>query len=164
MVPPSLSDTPDIVAFRRELRGLEREVMRQLEADTRCCGVTVSQCHTLLELAASNLSLTGLAGALELDASTLSRTVDTLVRAGLVARTEDHSDRRLIQLTLTAAGRAKVDFIDEKCNQYYAELLAGMSERDKRGALRTVGLLAERMRSLRGTSCCSRTESVSDQT
>ena len=158
---PSASD---IAAFRRQLRVLEGEVMRQLERETRCCGVTVSQCHTLLELAASSLSLTGLAGALDLDASTLSRTVDSLVRAGLVDRTEDPSDRRLIRLALTADGRDKVAFIDEKCNQFYADLLAGMSERDKRGVLRGVGLLSERMRSLRGTASCMRTESVSGQT
>ena len=147
-----------VATFRRELRVLEREVVRQLEADTGCCGVTLAQCHTLLELAASELSLTGLAAALDLDTSTLSRTVDGLVRAGLVARAEDASDRRSLRLTLTPAGRAKVGFIDGICNRYYADLLAGMPDRDRRCVLRAVGLLGQRMRSLRGVPCCSRTE------
>ncbi len=151
-------DQTTIAAFRRQLRVLEREVVGQLETDTRCCGVTLSQCHTLLELAASDLSLTGLANALDLDTSTLSRTVDGLVRAGLVDRTEDASDRRLLRVTLTPAGRAKVASIDDTCNRYYADLLAGMNERDRRSVLRAVGLLADRMRSLRGSSSCSRTE------
>jgi len=133
-------------------------MVSQLEADTGCCGVTLAQCHTLLELAASQLSLTGLAAALDLDPSTLSRTVDGLVRAGMVERAEDASDRRSLRLTLTAAGRAKVAFIDGVCNRYYADLLAGMSERDQRCVLRAVGLLAEHMRSLRGAPSCWRTE------
>jgi len=147
-----------IAAFRRQLRVLEREVVRQLEADTGCCGVTVAQCHTLLELAASELSLTALATALDLDNSTLSRTVDGLVRAGMVVRAEDASDRRSVRLTLTDAGRAKVAFIDDACNRYYDDLLGGMSERDRRCVMRAVGLLAERMRSLRTEARCSKLE------
>lgn len=139
-------------------------MVRQLEADTGCCGVTLAQCHTLLELAAAELSLTGLAAALDLDASTLSRTVDGLVRAGMVERAEDASDRRSLRLTLTPAGRAKVAFIDGLCNRYYADLLAGISERDRRSVLRAVGLLAERMRTLRGAPSGSRTEDRNGRT
>jgi len=147
-----------IAAFRRQLRVLEREVVSQLEADTGCCGVTLAQCHTLIELKAAELSLTRLAAALGLDSSTLSRTVDGLVRAGLVERAEDASDRRSLRLTLTPAGRAKVALIDANCNRYYLELLSGMSERDQRSVVRAVGLLAERMRSLRTTPSCSKAE------
>jgi DNA-binding MarR family transcriptional regulator len=157
-ISPGSAKFAALAAFRRQLRVLEREVVRQLEADTGCCGVTLAQCHTLLELATAELSLTGVSAALGLDTSTLSRTVDGLVRAGLVDRAEDPADRRSLRLTLTAAGRAKVAFIDETCNRYYAGLLAGMSERDRRCVLRAVGLLAEGMRSRRGASCCSRTD------
>jgi DNA-binding MarR family transcriptional regulator len=147
-----------IADFRRHLRAMEREVVRQLEADTQCCGVTLSQCHALLELAESEMSLSGLAAALDLDPSTLSRTVDGLVRAAFVERAEDAADRRSLRLTLTEAGRAKVAFIDSVCNKYYGELLAGWGENDQRVVLRAVGLLAERMRSLRATECASKRE------
>jgi len=133
-------------------------VVRQLEADTQCCGVTLSQCHALLELAESEMSLSGLAAALDLDPSTLSRTVDGLVRAGFVERAEDATDRRSLRLTLTAAGRAKVACIDGVCNKYYGELLAGWGEKDQRCVLRAVALLAERMRNLRAAESCSKTE------
>jgi DNA-binding MarR family transcriptional regulator len=149
MTKPTPPEPADLAAFRRQLRLLEREVVTQLEADTTCCGVTLAQCHTLVELAASEISLTGLAAALDLDTSTLSRTVDGLVRAGLVDRAEDAADRRSLRIALTPAGRAKVAFIDGICNRYYADLLAGMSQRDQRCVLRAVGLLADRMRSLR---------------
>jgi DNA-binding MarR family transcriptional regulator len=152
-----------IAAFRRQLRVLEREVVRQLVEDTGCCGVTMAQCHTLVELAAAELSLTGLAAALGLDTSTLSRTVDGLVRAGLVKRAEDAVDRRSVRLTLTPAGREKVALIDGTCNRYYADLLGGIGERDRRSVLRAVKLLGERMRSLRETPCCSGTEDCNGQ-
>jgi DNA-binding MarR family transcriptional regulator len=144
--------------FRRHLRLLEREIVQQLEADTSCCGVTLGQCHALLGLADGELSLTGLATVLDLDASTVSRTVDSLVRAGLVQRAEDAVDRRILRITLTKAGREKIATIDATCNGYYEELLGGMCDRDRRCVLRAVALLAERMRTLRRSASCHRTE------
>jgi len=145
-------------AFRRQLRLLEREIVRQLEADTSCCGVTLGQCHALLELAGGELSLTGLAAALDLDTSTVSRTVDSLVRAGLVHRAEDAADRRTLRIALTKAGRDKITVIDATCNGYYEELLIGMGERDRRCVLRAVELLAGRMQTLRRSASCPTTE------
>ena len=84
--------------------------------------------------------------------------MDGLVRAGLVARAEDAADRRSLRLTLTPAGRAKVAFIDGTCNRYYADLLAGMSERDQRTVVRAVGLLADRMRNFRTAPASPKTE------
>ena len=148
--PGPLTNT-DLVSFRRQLRALEREVIRELEAQTGCCNVTLAQCHALLELADSTLSLTGLAEILGLDRSTLSRTVDSLVKAGLVERSDNPSDRRSLRLALTTAGTAEAAYIDDTCNRYYAELLADMSEEDRLHVLRGVALMAERMRGCRQT-------------
>jgi DNA-binding MarR family transcriptional regulator len=147
----------EMISFRRQLRALEREVIRELDSQTGCCGVTLAQCHALLELAPATLSLTGLAEVLGLDRSTLSRTVDSLVKAGLVERTEDLSDRRSLRLALTAAGAEKVAYIDDSCNRYYDELLEGMSHEDRTHVLRGVAILAERMRNRRHVgpgACC----------
>ena len=128
-------------------------MVRQLEGETTCCGVTLAQCHALVELT-SGLSLTDLAAVLGLDISTLSRTVEGLVKAGLVERTQDAADRRCVCVTLTPAGRDKVAEINERCNRYYAALLAGMQEKDQRQVVRTVRLLAEGMRRLRAPRQC----------
>ncbi len=138
--------------FRRDLRVLEREIARQLEGDTACCGITLAQCHALLEIGASELSLSALASTLDLDPSTLSRTVDSLVKAGLVERKEDPADRRSLRLTLSAAGRAKVSGIDAGCNGYYAALLESLGERDRKCVMRAVGILGDAMRRQR---CCA---------
>ncbi len=153
------SKTTAVGAFRRDLRVLERELVRQLEGETACCGVTLAQCHALLELSFSELSLSGLAAAVDLDISTLCRTVDGLVKAGLVERTEDSADRRSVRLVLSAAGRAKVATIDAMCNRYYTDLFEQLSEKDQRCVIRAVGLLAHLMRSRRCASdsrqvCC----------
>lgn len=137
---------PTVADFRRDLRVLEREVVRQLEGETSCCEVTLTQCHALLELSFSELSLSRLAAALDLDASTLSRTVEGLVKAGLVERTVDAADRRSVRLTLAQAGRDKVASIDQMCNRYYAALLEQLSEKDQRCVVRGVRLLADLMR------------------
>ena len=155
------SDPPNkspIEEFRRSLRVLEREIVRQLAQETGCCGVTLAQCHALLELSQAELSLNALAGAVDLDASTLSRTVDGMVKCGFVERTEDSTDRRSVRLRLTATGRHKVAVIDEMCNRYYAHLLGQMVDRDQRCVIRAVGLLADLMRQQRfrgPEGCCA---------
>jgi len=148
--------------FRRDLRVLEREAVRHLEGETSCCGVTLGQCHALLELSFSDSSLTALAAALDLDTSTLSRTVEGLVKTGWVERTQDPADRRAVRLALTEAGREKVAEIDGMCDRYYQGLFDDMSERDRKCVLRGVKLLGEAMRSHRtapegGEACCAGT-------
>ena len=62
----------DIRAFRADLRVLEREVVLSLSSDTGCCGVSVAQCHLLLETEArGRTNVTELAAATVLDKSTL---------------------------------------------------------------------------------------------
>jgi DNA-binding MarR family transcriptional regulator len=143
-----------LLDFRRDLRVLEREIVRQLAADTDCCGVTMAQCHALLELSLAEVSLSELAAEIDLDASTMSRTVESLVQAGMVERKTNPKDRRALRLTLTAAGRAKVAAIDEKCNGYYGGLLDQMSEEDRRAVVRGVKALAKLMRGHSAAPSC----------
>lgn len=150
----------DVRDFRRDLRVLERELMRQLEGETACCGVTLAQCHALLELSFAELSLRGLAAAVDLDTSTLSRTVDGLVKAGLVQRTEDPVDRRSVRLALTPAGVDKVATIDGMCDRYYRDLFLQLNQNDQRCVVRAVKILAHVMRDRRrppsgGQVCCT---------
>jgi DNA-binding MarR family transcriptional regulator len=146
-----------VEGFRRDLRVLEREIARQLESPTTCCGVTLAQCHALLELSSADVSLGGLAGALELDVSTLSRTVEGLVRAGLVERSADPADRRAVRLRLTAAGGERVATINEMCNRDYARVLGELGDSERRAVVRAVRVLGDLMRRVRtGASCCAK--------
>lgn len=136
-----------IEAFRRDLRVLEREVLRQMQTETACCGVTLAQCHVLLQLAQpAALSLGALVESLGLDKSTLSRTVDGLVKTGLVHRVIDTADRRAVRLTCTPAGSARVASINAACNRQYAVLLSRAPQARRRHIIDAVRFLAEAMR------------------
>jgi DNA-binding MarR family transcriptional regulator len=156
-----------IRAFRRELRALERRVERVLAEQSSCCGVTTAQCHAILALEeAGRSSLADLAAALELDSSTLSRTVDGLVKEGLADRREDPTNRRRAILSLSAAGEAAAARINEACDRYYRSLLSSLSEADARGVLRAVPILSEALSawSASGAGCCAPEERARNPT
>ena len=88
--------------FRKKFRRIEREIEYQLKYETACCGVSLAQCHTIMEIGDhETTSLAELTKLLNLDKSTLSRTVDGLVKLGIVERIIDPDDRRYIQVTLS---------------------------------------------------------------
>jgi DNA-binding MarR family transcriptional regulator len=147
---------PPVRSFRRSLRALEREIELSVAAETECCGVTVAQCHLLLELEHRGPSSIGeLADALCLDQSTLSRTADSLVKAGLATRADDPANRRRQILELARAGRDKADLINRRCDARYESILGGAEGRDRESMARTVAFLAGALRKLRseGSSC-----------
>jgi DNA-binding MarR family transcriptional regulator len=145
--------------FRKLLQSLERQVELTLAAQTECCGVTPAQCHLLLEAGETKEASIGeLASSLELDASTLSRTVDGLVKAGFLSRKEDSANRRRQLVTLSAAGREKADSINDVCDRYYAGLLGSLTEAEAATLREALPLLLKVLRGWRlsgeGRSCC----------
>jgi DNA-binding MarR family transcriptional regulator len=133
-------------AFRSKLRILEREIGRCLEDQTDCCGVTVAQCHVVLELdGLGGVNLKALADRLELDKSTLSRAIDSLVALGLVARKDDPENRRQQIISLTKSGEGRVSEIHRRCDDYYQAMLARVPTVDLSAVVRGIGLLAEAM-------------------
>ena len=78
----------ELIKIRSKLRVIENEISKQIKEDTICCGITLSQCHILLELnKLKEASIIDLTKILELDKSTLSRTIDGMVNIGLLNRT-----------------------------------------------------------------------------
>lgn len=146
---------PDIRSFRRSLRALERQVEFSLSAQTDCCGVTPAQCHLLLEVAdREGASVAELAEALELDASTLSRAVDGLVKAGYLLRVEDPENRRRYVVSLAKPGLRKVAEIDGACDTYYRGMLSTLAPRERLQVAKLLPRLAEAMRSYRVSCDC----------
>lgn len=64
--------------------------------------------------------------------SSSSRTIDTLVRNGLVDRSRDPADRRSVQLTLTDAGVDRVERVRDHRDRLTDVALAGMSADEQR--------------------------------
>jgi len=122
----------DIRQFRGDLRRLTRELIGELKTSVKCCGVTLVQCHTLLAIADTQpTNISCLASELGLDKSTSSRTIDTLVRLGMVQRSVEPGNRRQASVSLTAAGRAEVLRIDEVSDCYYRQILASLPESEQ---------------------------------
>ena len=111
--------------FRTDLRKLERVVTDYLRKDTCCHGVSIAQCHTLLAVEQlGQVSLNGLAHFTELDKSTLSRTVEGLVKNGMLSRTVAAEDRRMILISLTSAGQKICNEINQVNDLRFSKILA----------------------------------------
>ena len=113
--------------FRRILRNFERELGIQNQSGC-CCGVTISQCHALMELdLKDNITLNDLSAKIHLDKSTVSRTVESLVNNGLILRTIPKSNRRTTRLTLTPEGKEICHTINSGNDFYYKQVLKSIS-------------------------------------
>jgi DNA-binding MarR family transcriptional regulator len=143
-----------IRVFRSRIRVLEREIERSLSSETGCCGVTLPQCHLLLEVEEKGeTGVTELSKALELDKSTLSRAVDGLWRYGLVSRKTDPGNRRRQVVALTEKGRGKARSINARCDDFYARLFKAIPASKRRMVRECVALLSEAMRKTRKKGC-----------
>ena len=111
-------ETKQIRRFRKILRRFERVTNTQLK--DCCASVTLSQCLVLMEVDEDErLTVGQLASRLRLDNSTLSRTIDGLVRKGMLDRTRDPQDRRVVWIRLSPAGAAVCTAIHEQNDALY---------------------------------------------
>lgn len=137
-------NNPQMRSFRRQLREIERAVARHLKDQTPCCGITPAQCHVLLELEEmANPGIAKLAGRLQLDASTLSRTIDGLVKSGLVSRTENPQNRRSSWVSLTEDGIQTCHQINLVCDEFYSRLFEKIPKSQHSRLLKAIGLFAQ---------------------
>jgi DNA-binding MarR family transcriptional regulator len=116
-------DVKEIRNFREKLRQLEREIGWQLKADTECCGITVAQCHIIVEIGnTGETSAVDLSAILGIDTSTLSRHINGMVTVGLANRVLNPKDRRYVSITLTEQGKKVYQTIEGICNTKYAKI------------------------------------------
>jgi DNA-binding MarR family transcriptional regulator len=135
--------------FRELLRRFERELFMQ-NNESCCNGVTLAQCHTLLEIENKGKeSLTELAKTLGLDKSTISRTVDGLVNVGLVDRTIPAENRRMATIQLTDAGKNTCYTINSVNDKYFADTLSVLTDPEKTELMRLLEKVINRMIQLR---------------
>ena len=118
-----------IRSFRKLLRLFERLTANQIRQDSCCQGVTLAQCHTILEIEDLGQATTVvLAKRLGLDKSTLSRTIDGLVNVDLAKRVAHPSDRRFNLLSLTTKGQEVADRINQSNDDFYNRVFEGIED------------------------------------
>lgn len=140
----------------QDLRELIRILVRNLgvleKSDASCCGVSLTQCHAIVEIGRKErLSLVELAELLGLDKSTMSRTVNSLVEDDLVLRDLDTENRRYVVIQLTENGRNVFQTIEQSMEGYYTAIFSAIPEEKQTQVLESLQLLAEAVRS---NKCC----------
>lgn len=138
--------------LREMIRILERKLGILQESGYSCCGVTMSQCHALVEIGrAKDISLNELAELLNLENSTMSRTVNNLVSSELAKRDIDPLDRRYVTISLTDKGDKLYKKIEKDMDEYFKEIYEEIPENKKQQVIESMGILLE---AINNTECC----------
>lgn len=138
----------------RETLGLAYQRVNALQRDEkRCFGVSLSRCVTLETLLREgSLPVKELASRLGLEASTVTRSIDGLVREGLVRRTRDErQDRRRVFVALTVRGRALAEKLEHCADDYSDQILERIPAERREDVLYALGLLAKAVDDLKET-------------
>ncbi|GCF09180.1 MarR family winged helix-turn-helix transcriptional regulator [Dictyobacter arantiisoli] len=115
--------------------------------------VSMAQLKVLFVLLQKGSTTIGkIANALDIGLPTASHLVERLVRAGLVQRREDPTDRRQMLTSLTATGQEYIDFMQSSHQAQLAHWLNLMSEDDLQAFTRSLQAL---IRTAHASSCAS---------
>ncbi|MFM9329072.1 MarR family winged helix-turn-helix transcriptional regulator [Paenibacillus mesotrionivorans] len=134
------------------VRAINRNIGALEKSEILCCGVTIGQCHAVLEIGlAGEISLNELARLLNLDKSTMSRTVNNLVTDEWVERATDSENRRYVKLKLSKNGQALYEKINDVLNSYFEKVMYDIPENKREQVAESLTLLIQ---SLNKNSCC----------
>jgi len=139
-------NSADLSKKFRETLGLAYQRVNALQRDEkRCFGVSLSRCVTLETLLREGpLPVNELASRLGLDASTVTRSIDGLVREALVRRTRDErQDRRRVFIALTARGRTLAQKLEQCADAYSEQILARIPRERREDVLYALGVLVK---------------------
>jgi len=128
------------------------------DRDAVCCyDVSLAQSHALERIARRGpMSLNEFAAALFLEKSSASRLAEGLVRKGYLRRDPDPRDGRFVRLDLTPEGRILAETLLDDLLVERAEMLAGLSDRERTTVLSAlVGLARSAAQRIDTTGGCS---------
>ena len=121
-----------------------RSIAHQLAEEIRPAGVAIGQWAVLLFLwARDGVSQADLSRVVAIEPPTMVRTIDRMVRDGLVTRTADPSDGRVSRIHLTDRGRSLRDELVPKAVMVNAAMLGRLSTREGRTLQRLLAKLLE---------------------
>ena len=140
----------------RQLRELIRKMERNLgilDEKMTCCGISLAQCHALVEIGrAGTISLIELANLINLDNSTMSRTVNNLVSNKMAERELDPNDRRYVSIKLTQAGITAFKEIESNMEEYFMNIFDSIPEDKRDQVLDSLQIL---LKAISENKCCS---------
>ena len=110
-----------------------RSLAHQLAEEMRPAGVAIGQWAVLMFLwARAGMRQAELSRVVAIEPPTMVRTIDRMVRDGLVTRVPDPDDGRVTRILLTERGRSLRDELVPKATEVNARNLNRMTEREGR--------------------------------
>lgn len=123
---------------------LQRKMEFFDDLQSSCCGVSFAQCHALAAIRrAGKISLNDLAIGIGLDKSTVSRTVDNLVKNKMVLRDAVPADRRRVTIRLTAKGIRAVREVESGLLQCFDSLYKSVDPSKRAQMMDSLRILLE---------------------
>lgn len=148
--------SPSLIQEILPLRQASREMVRELgfmQGVFTPAGMPHSHCHTLMETELCGaLSQNELSERLCLEKSTMSRIVAQLVAQGLLQVESDSVDKRRNRVSLTPAGRAKLEEIHRGANAQVLDALDQLSPDERATVLAGIRLYAKALQRARRQS------------
>ena len=140
----------------QRLRETTRLLFRKLgvleRSEAICCGITLTQCHAIVETGRKKqISVNELAELLNLDKSTISRTVEQLVTHDMIVREPDPNDRRYVTLQLTSKGEQLFGDIEKRMQAYFTEILELIPEEKREQVIDSLQIFSKALHNKR---CC----------
>lgn len=134
----------EVKQLRESIRLMEQKLGILKESEVSCCKLTLAQCHALVEIGRTkSISLVELSELLNLDNSTMSRTVNNLVNKGLVERELDPKDRRYITIKLTISGSKVFEETEENMNHYFIKVFQSIPSQKQQQVLESLEILLD---------------------
>ncbi|MEW9121910.1 MAG: MarR family transcriptional regulator [Thermotaleaceae bacterium] len=130
--------------LRELIRMLERKLGILQDSQLECCSITMAQCHALVEIGrAKNISLNELAESLNLENSTMSRTVNNLVTNDFVKRDTDPQDRRYVTISLTEKGLELYTDIEDRMSQFFKNIYSSIQPEKREQVIESIQILLD---------------------
>lgn len=147
-----MDTSQEIYKMRETIRQIVRNLGIMEKNESSCCGTTLNQCHTIVEIGrVKEISLIDLSEKIGLDKSTMSRNVDILVNQGVVKRELHPQDRRYVTITLTQKGEEIFNKIEESMGLFYKNIYEAIPEKKRHQVLESLELL---LFALKNNKCC----------
>jgi DNA-binding MarR family transcriptional regulator len=123
---------------------LARSMAHDLAEELRPVGIGIGQWAVLLFLwARDGLSQAELSRVVAIEPPTMVRTIDRMVRDGLVTRVPDAADGRISRIHLTDRGRSMRHALIPRAMAVNARYLARLTETERRALRRLLGKLLD---------------------
>lgn len=147
-----MDKTNEITSLREIMRYIVRSLGILEQSEASCCGTTIGQCHAIVEIGrVGEISLNDLAEILNLDKSTMSRTVNNLVTQELAERDINSEDRRYVKIKLTEKGEKVYKRTELSMDLYFKNILESIPDNKRDQVMDSLHVLLE---ALKKNKCC----------